>query len=216
MAMSKLRFRKVVLLTAVASFVSFLNYVIALSPLLRLQWQSYGNLTFDLLTGLVFSLFFFVLYCEASERIKARARTITAITLSTLLVLRAGGKLFQLAFGIFTLRHYHIGYSSDFLAEVFYLLETIVWIAFLIAFSKNRVTPTTRLIPTLAGVLALLTLGFAIWNTLQLYHGYEGSPRLVSWTYLILLFHWLALLFFFVAIWRGWKRDLPIQQNVVC
>lgn len=218
MTSSRMRFRNVVLLAAVASCVSFVRYAMWFFAHVGFGSQSYGDLSFGLLTTLVQVLFFCFLYFEASEWIRADARAITAVVLSILMVLRASGEIWHLALGIYVLRRYHIGSVSDLLIEAFYLLGTCLWLAFLMAFSSKKVTAMTRLIPTVSGVLALFAFCSAVWTSVQLYNGSRADPHvaMLSWNYLTVLFGWAALSVFYVEIWRRWKRDLPIQQNVVC
>ncbi len=134
-----------------------------------------------------------------------------------LTVLSAAGETLHVAVGIYTLRHYDVPSRSELWAQVFGLLETFIWIVFLIAFSSKKVTATTRLIPSISGVLALFTFCSGVWSSVQMWKAFVANPHLpmASWDYALLLFGRGTLILFYVEIWRRWKRDLTIQQNVV-
>jgi len=201
-----MKFRNIVLLVAVVSSLEFVRSATRFYVSSKIAWQS--DRAFGLLAVLIQALFLCILYAEASEWIKAKARAVIAFVLSILLVLDGGGSTLNVASKILA--------GSDsmiHIPEVFRWIWLSLWIAFLITCSSTRVTGTSRFAPKVAGVFALYIFFCAVWGSLMLH---TAHVTLLSWNHARFLSWSAAMFLFFVAIWRRWKRDLPIHENIVC
>ncbi len=219
-----MRFRNLALpalLAAGGIVVSLVYEAILLNTIAAKTSQSYIKLLFSVagsysLPALATLLFFFCLYAEGSGRIGSEARAKAAMVSSSLMVLYVAGRI--LSFGLYALAlwttpNFNLD-RGDLANQIFYLVWNSFWVAFLIAFATKRETATSRAIPRVAGVLAAFTLCVAVWTSVQL-HTHHDPLGLALRNYAVFLLGCVTQLLFLVVVWRRWRQDMPIHENVV-
>jgi len=219
-----MRFRNLALpaLLAAGGIVVWLVYeAIFLNTIAAKTSQSYIKVLVNFagsnfLPVLALSLFFFCLYAEGSGKIGSEARAKAAIVSSSLMVLYVARGIFSLgpyALALWTTPNLNLD-RSVLANQLFYLICDSFWAVLLIAFAAKRGTTASRAIPKVAGVLAAFTLFTAVWTSVQLHTSHDPSG-LASRNYAVFLLGWVTQLLFLVVIWRRWRPDLPIHENVV-
>jgi hypothetical protein len=220
-----MRFRNLALpalLAGVATIVSIVFTAISLNSFAAKISQSYIELLTRFapsifLPSLVLSLFFFFVFAEGSGQIKGGVRAKAAVVFSCLMVLFVMGKM--LRFGLFA---YELWKMPDLIhlnrSAFVHDFITIVWdsclAAFLIAFATQRGTAASGVIPKLAGVLGAFTLYGAVWSSMQV-HALDYSLALSLRSLAVILVSAATHLLFFVVVWRKWRPNLPVHENVV-
>jgi len=219
-----MRFRNLALpalLAAGGIVVSLVYDAIMLNTFAAKTSQSYIKVLFDFagsnfLPVLALSLFFFCLYAEGSGQIGSEARVKAAIVSSSLMVLYVAGRILHL--GLYALALWttpNLDLDRSVLANrLFYLICDSFWVALLIAFATKRGMAAGRVIPRVAGVLAAFMLSAAVWTSVQL-HTRHDPLGLASRNYAVFLLGSVPKLLFLVVVWRRWRPELSIHENVV-
>lgn len=214
-----MRFRNLALLVVAAIVVSLVYDAVLLNSIAAKASQSYAKLLLNFaasnfLPALALLLFFFCLWAEGSGQIGGGARAKAAMVSSSLIVLHIGGAILHLGFYVLALCTVpNLRLDRSLVAsQVFDLIWNSFWVAFLIAFATKREMEASRVIPRLAGVLAVFALFAAVCTSVQLYNP-NDPVALRNCT--VFFFGSVTQMLFFVVAWKQWKPELPIHPNVV-
>jgi hypothetical protein len=183
------------------------------------------------LPALALAFFFSVLYGEASGQIRAETRIVAAALAGVFMGLDAGRSLLSLVknivFVFVTIK------PPDFIAvpsirvtianHLLDFIGSMSWMLFLVGFARRRRAVAPRAIPRLAVVLAIFIACRCLWDWYLLFDAQRHAETYLapsSWEETLLmnafgLFVSGTSILFFLTVWKRWKPDLSVDENLV-